>query len=76
MTVYCTVSNVGTAAGVGVIDYQFARDDGQTVHATESIELAPGETKIVPHNFTEAKLMGNAKFKCAIAAAPVSGAGR
>lgn len=64
--VYCTVVNQGDAPGTGVITYQFARDDGRTFHGETTVTLQPGETKIVPYDFAEAKLLSSSRYSCAV----------
>ena len=68
LRVTCTVKNDSPIPGQAVVDLQLLNRKGEVKHTqTERVELGPGDTKTVKHDFTEAKLLGKeSKYACVI----------
>lgn len=57
LRVSCTVRNDGSLPGQAVVDLQVLGKDGAPLHThTERVELGPGDTKTLSHDFAEVKL--------------------
>lgn len=68
LRVSCQIANDSVVPGQAVVDIQLLDKDGAVQHTnTERVDLGPGDTKTVTHDFTEAKIFGrDSQFACAV----------
>ena len=68
LRVSCQIANDSVVPGQAVVDIQLLDKDGTVLHTnTERVDLGPGDTKTVTHDFTEAKIFGrDSQFACAV----------
>jgi len=68
LRVSCQIANDSVVPGQAVVDIQLLDKDGAVLHTnTERVDLGPGDTKTVTHDFTEAKLIGrDSQYACAV----------
>ena len=68
MRVTCGITNDSSIPGQAVVDLQVLDESGNVQFTqTERLDLGPGDTKSVSHDFTEVKLLGStAKYSCVV----------
>jgi hypothetical protein len=68
LRVSCQIANDSVVPGQAVVDIQLLDKDGTVLHTnTERVDVGPGDTKTVTHDFTEAKIFGrDSQFACAV----------
>ena len=68
LQVSCQISNDSPVPGQAVVDIQLLDKTGAVLHTdTERVDIGPGDTKTVSHDFTEAMLIGrDSQYACAV----------
>ena len=60
LRVSCSIQNVGNAAGEAAVEI-YLSGENETYKETKRVNLKPGDTKSISHNFTQAKLLDGLK---------------